>query len=80
MLRGRVLPKVAKCLPVPSCLTCAFIPNMVVVSEPNAQARAVSDAVRCRLAGTAASATTPTPRTDVTDANAGGAGRAPTVK
>ena len=78
MLRGRVLPKVAKCLPVPSCPTCAFIPNMVVVSEPNAQARAVSDAVRCRLAGTAASATTP--QKDVTDANAGGAGRAPTVK
>ena len=78
MLRGRVLPKLAKCLPVLNCPTCATIPNLVLVLEPNAQSRAVSDAVRCCLAGTAASATTP--QKDVTNANAGGDGWAPTVK
>ena len=64
-------------LPALSWPNIATISGMEMKFEPSAHSRAVSDAVLCGLAGTMGSVTTH--QKDITAANAGGAGRAPTV-
>ena len=77
-LRGQLSTLAPVTFPAPSLPNIAPMISIKIKFEPNAHSRAVSDAVLCCLAGTLASATTS--QTGITDANVGGAGRAPTVK